>query len=151
MKEFLTSVILLTLLAFSFGCGSPIQTTLNVPPRDATPMQLIPKQVEGLSLTSTRELAASMIGAELGARGVYLSEHGTKYIIEIYRFSSREDANKLAVGIEHDIKRIQERQKNQVIVFTSGAFLFAVWGKSAYFVEEIARATGFYKAPSRKH
>ena len=149
MKISVTIMMLSILLALNLGCGTSAQVTANMPARDATPAQLIPKQVEGLSLRETREVVGmGVIGAELGARGMYLDKMGTEFRIEIYRFPSQEDAKKRVFGMKHDILLVEKLlEEDQVVVFSSGVFLFAIWGKSADFVEEIVRATGFYRAP----
>lgn len=149
MKISVTIMMLSILLALNLGCGTSAQVTASMPARDATPAQLIPKQVEGLSLRETREVVGmGIIGAELGARGMYLDEIGTgEFRIEIYRFPSQEDASKRIFGMKHDILLHEKLlEEDQVVVFSSGVFLFAIWGGSADFVEGIARATGFYQA-----
>ena len=102
-------------------------------------------------MRETRELYASMAGAELAARGNYSDETKTEFTIEIYRYLSQKEAEKRVVGLNHDILLMGQwhegLEEDQVIVFSSGVFLFAIWGRSAHFVQEIARATGFFQAP----
>lgn len=139
-------VLVMCLLA-PFSCAPP------VPASNKLPMQLIPKHVEGLRLRETIDIVGVwVIGAELGTRGWYDDESGTELTIEIYRFSSHKDAGKHVTGFKNDISLAEKRHgealgEGQVIVFNSGVFLFAVWGRSTNPVQEIAMATGFFHRP----
>lgn len=151
MKKLIIGLVVVMCLLVSFSCA-PSASAL-VPAPDKLPMQLIPKQVEGLRLRETIDIVGVwVIGAELGARGWYDDESGTEFTIEIYRFSSLKDTDKHVTGLKNDILLAEKRHgealgEGQVIVFSSGVFLFAVWGRSADPVQEIARATGFFHRP----
>jgi len=147
VKKLIIALLVMCLLV-PVSCAAPPKPAPN-----KLPMQLIPKQVEGLRLRETIDIVGVwVIGAELGARGWYDDESGTEFTIEIYRFSSQKDADKHVTGFKNDISLAEKRHgevlgEDQVIVFSSGVFLFAVWGRSADPVQEIARATGFFHRP----
>lgn len=141
-KKIVVSILICFLVLACLGCID--NKKVVTPSPDITPVELLPKDVEGITLVNTNpHLLATMIGAKEAARGNYVDENGTKLTFEIYKYKYASDAEKYVEGIRKDVLHIGNLEESEVIAFNSGQFLFVVWGHSSISVEKLAKATGY--------
>ena len=142
-KKIVVSILICLLVLVCLGCID--NKKVVTPSPDISPVELLPKDLEGIALVNTNpHLLASMLGAEEAARGNYVDENGTKLTFEIYKYKYASDAEKYLEGIRKDILHFHELEESKVIAFNSGQFLFVVWGPSSISVEKLAKATAYY-------
>lgn len=143
----LVSLAILALISVLLLTGCTLEPTTRTPSSDAVPINLIPKEADGLYLWEATEDAPFLGTSQAAATGQYGLASKGRLILNVFKFANNEDAVKSVTQMKNIIKVNKEIKEDQVIVFASGSFLFAAWGDSADEVKKLAQATGFYETP----